>query len=442
MKTIVLLLVAILCLVQGAAAQSQLGRDVDGEAAEDLSGRSVSLSADGNRVAIGAPQNDANGDQAGHVRIYGLSGNTWTQLGQDIDGEAAGDRSGHSVSLSADGNRVAIGAEFNDGNGEWAGHVRIYGLSGNSWIQLGQDIDGEAAGDRSGFSVSLSADGNRVAIGARYNDGPWFGPGHVRIYGLSRNTWIQIGQDIDGEGASDWSGYSVSLSADGNRVAIGAPRSSENGAYAGHVRIYELSGRSWIKLGSDIDGETAGDQSGYSVSLSADGNRVAIGAHLNDGSGDNAGHVRIYGLSGNTWIQLGQDIDGEAADDHSGRSVSLSADGNRVAIGAINNDGNGLDAGHVRIYELSGNTWIQLGRDIDGEAAGDRSGTSVSLSADGNRVAIGASGNDGNGSAAGHVRVYQRQTLPTLAIGNSQNGTIRGGWNLPPRHQRHAHCHP
>ena len=49
---------------------------------------------------------------------------------------------------------------------EASGHVRIYEFSGSTWTQLGQDIDGEAAGDYSGFSVSLSSDGRIVAIGA------------------------------------------------------------------------------------------------------------------------------------------------------------------------------------------------------------------------------------------------------------------------------------
>ena len=87
-------------------------------------------------------------------------------MGQDIDGEAADDNSGYSVSLSSDGSTVAIGALYNDGNGSYAGHVRIYENTGGSWSQIGQDIDGEAADDQSGYSVSLSSDGNTVAIGA------------------------------------------------------------------------------------------------------------------------------------------------------------------------------------------------------------------------------------------------------------------------------------
>ena len=80
------------------------------------------------------------------------------------------DESGSSVSLSADGSTVAIGAPFNKVNGQELGHVRIYQYIDSSWQQLGADIDGEAEGDESGYSVSLSADGSTVAIGAPYND--------------------------------------------------------------------------------------------------------------------------------------------------------------------------------------------------------------------------------------------------------------------------------
>jgi len=80
-------------------------------------------------VAIGARQNAGNGYGAGHVRIYKNVNGTWTQQGTDIDGEAAGDASGHSVSLSSDGSTVAIGAYQNDGNGTTAGHVRIYKIT-------------------------------------------------------------------------------------------------------------------------------------------------------------------------------------------------------------------------------------------------------------------------------------------------------------------------
>ena len=95
------------------------------------------------------------------------------------------------------------------------------------------------------------------------------------------------------------------------------------------------------------------------------------------------------------------DLVGEAVDDMFGYSVSMSADGKRVAIGATGNDGTGLDAGHVRVYAESGGTWTQVGADIDGEAAGDRAGWSAAVAAAVKRMAIGATGNDGNGSVGG-----------------------------------------
>jgi hypothetical protein len=95
-----------------------------------------------------------------------LAGSTlWTQFLQDIDGEAAGDFSGLSVALSSDGKRVAIGAIGNggeNGNATFSGHVRVFDLTGSTPTQIGQDIDGEAAGNQSGISIALSSDGTRV----------------------------------------------------------------------------------------------------------------------------------------------------------------------------------------------------------------------------------------------------------------------------------------
>ena len=220
-----------------------------------------------------------------------------SQLGSDIDGEAVNDYSGYSVSLSSDGTRVAIGAYSNDGNGNSSGHVRIYELSGGTWSQLGSDIDGEAANDNSGYSVSLSSDGTRVAIGAPFNDGNGNNSGHVRLYEWNAVTsaWDMFGE-IDGEAADDLSGYSVSLSSDGTRVAISAPYNDDNGGSAGHVRVYDLTDGAWVKVGQDIDGEAA-DDSGFSVSFSSDGTTVAIGALDNDGSFADAGHVRVYSMA-------------------------------------------------------------------------------------------------------------------------------------------------
>jgi hypothetical protein len=233
------------------------------------------------------------------VRIYDWNGSAWTQAGADIDGEAESDKSGHSVSLSSSGSRVAIGATGNDGTASNAGHVRIYDWDGSNWNKVGADIDGEAESDSSGGSVSLSSSGSRVAIGARFNDGTGGlarDAGQVRIYDWDGSNWNKVGDDIYGEAAYDYSGESVSLSSDGSRVAIGATGNDDSGTSAGHVRIYDWDGSGWSQVGIDIDGEAAVDSSGGSVSLSSSGSRVAIGALANGGSADRAGHTRIFSL--------------------------------------------------------------------------------------------------------------------------------------------------
>jgi len=405
----------------------QLGGDIDGEAAGDNSGYSVSLSGDGTIMVIGARNNDGAGANAGQARVYQYNGAAWVQLGADINGEAAGDLFGYSVAISADGIRIAAGGVLNNGG---AGHVRVYEYNGSAWIQLGNDIDGEAAGDESGRSVSLSADGSVVAIGAIWNDDAGNGAGQVRVYQLVSGSWVKLGGDIDGEAAGDNAGFSVSLSADGTKVAVGAYQNDGNGSNSGQARVYQYNGSAWLQLGADINGENAGDSFGTGVSLSSDGTKLAVGADQNDGAGANAGHTRVFQYNGSAWVQTGADIDGEAAGDEFGYSVSLSSDGTKLAVGGRRNDGNGSNAGHVRVFRYNGSAWTQIAADINGEAAGDETGNSVSLSADGSVVAAGAQANNGNGTEAGHARVFAVSNQPEANVqGNSTN--ITDGDNTP-----------
>ena len=381
-------------------SQIQIGSDIDGEFAGDQSGYAVAM-PDENTVAIGAVLNDGvNGVFSGHVRVFTWNGSTWVQKGADIDGEAANDNSGRVISMP-DANTVAIGAAANGPGGSLTGHVRIYEWNGTAWVQKGLDIDGVAPMDSFGWSVSMPNE-NTFAAGGIGNDDNGNNAGHVRVFTWNGSAWVQKGSDIDGEAPGDQSGYSISM-PDVNTVAIGAHINGGTGSFAGHVRIFEWNGSSWVQKGADIDGEAPGDQSGFSVSM-PDINTVAIGAHLNDGNGSNSGHVRVYEWNGSTWVQKGMDIDGEAVDDRSGRAVSM-PNANTVAIGASQNDGNGTSSGHVRIYRWDGSAWIQSGSDIDGEAAFNQSGFALNMPTD-RVVAIGAYRNNGNGLDSGHARVY------------------------------------
>ncbi|AXT18630.1 T9SS C-terminal target domain-containing protein [Flavobacteriaceae bacterium AU392] len=394
-------------------SQIQIGDDINGDNIGDLFGNKTAISSDGTIIAIGAPGFDINPTMPGYVRILENQSGIWNQIGNDINGDNVGDLFGNSISLSANGNIIAIGADESD-----KGYVRIfqYDNVNDIWNQIGSDINGQESGDTFGNSVSLSDDGTILAIGSINSDNGSLTEidfGRVQVYENQLGVWTQIGQNLDGTDELDLFGESVSLSSDGSIVAIGADIGNLDDS--GYVRIYKFNTSTdlWEQIGDDIDGEAADDFSGFSISLSADGNIIAIGAGDNDGvNGIDSGHVRVYENQLDTWIQIGQDIDGEAADDLSGESVDLSANGNVIAIGSFFNSDGGLDSGHVRIYEfnISTNLWEQIGNDINGEAADDFSGT-VSLSSDGTTLIIGSEGNNGD---VGYARVFDLST--TLSI--------------------------
>ncbi|KAL3811919.1 hypothetical protein ACHAXA_002536 [Cyclostephanos tholiformis] len=407
----------------------QEGVPIVGDAADDELGSSVSVSSDASTIVIGAQGNRDSDSKTGYVKVYRTNGDSGSgnrvQLGQTINGDANGDQFGFFVDAAANGNTIVIGSPGIWDENDRRGYVRVFTLESdddlgtNAWKQLGQDIIGEEDGDDFGYSVSISEDGRTIAVGAVEYDGEdGVDSGLVKVYRMddSKSDWVQLGDDIDGEAAYDNSGFSVSLSADGTKVAISSPYSDYNGDDSGSVKVYQIesAGSSWEQLGQTFYGDNAGDNSGWSVDLTPDGNTLAIGSPGDINDGDKPGYVRVFSLKvsddtdTSSWEQIGADIIGEAKGDQFGWSVSLSHGGKSIAVSALSNDGeNGVDTGHVRVYRMDGSQldWIQIGNDIDGKAAHD-SPMSVSLSADGNKVAIGYFWNDDNGENAGNVQVY------------------------------------
>jgi len=325
--------------------------------------------------------------------------NAQTQKGQDIDGEAPSDRC-YSVCMP-NKNVLAISSIYNDGAGSGAGHARIFDWNGSSWIQRGADIDGDTAGQGLGKSISMP-DSNTLAVGIPSDDNNGNNAGLTRVYKWNGANWIQKGSDIYGENSGDLSGNTVVM-PDSNTLGIGTIQSVGVNLTPGHTRIYKWNGIDWIQKGSNIYGEGFEDRSSYALSM-PDSNTIAIGAPYNDDNGSNSGHVRVYRWNGLAWTQKGIDIDGENSDDLSGIAVSM-PDSNTLAIGAPGNDDNGSLTGHVRIYKWSGTAWIQKGADVDGNNILERSGWSVSMP-DSNTVAIGAPLGYTGGLGSGTVRIF------------------------------------
>eukprot|EP00980_Cylindrotheca_fusiformis_P005890 scaffold1239_cov130-Cylindrotheca_fusiformis.AAC.3 len=340
---------------------------------------------------------------------------------------------GGTVSLSSDGRILAYGAM----NMNSVGAVGVYDLTDEA--SRIAELSGDEIGGGFGHAVSLSGDGRALAVGIPFLSAinetiP--NVGRVRVFACKNESaanWLQVGADIQpaevpGDDA-DWYqprpmfGHSVALSDDGTVLAVGAINGYKS---EGNVDVFRLDNGEWVQMGNSIIGKSGLSGSfGWAVSLSGDGMRLAVAANTEETKWDESGAGRIYEFVDGVWQLLGQELLGEDRHDLFGSSISLSGDGNIVAIGSINNSNDGgVNSGHVRIFEYDANvtTWRLLGKPIIGRSSGDRCGSSVSLSKDGKTVAIGA-------YVGGYVRVfaYNAENTYWQEISEALKGDSNGG---------------
>ena len=192
--------------------------------------------------------------------------------------------------------------------------------------------------------------------------------GHVKTYQLDNSDpaspkWVPMGEGIFGASYYELLGESVDINAVGDRIAIGASNNDEGGFNnSGKAAVYQWLEEEWVQLGSDVYGLVIGDGFGKSISISADGGRIAVGSPTFDLGDDkdflNIGQARIFdyifddtsGKEDFDWVQVGQSITGECKNDNSAKSLDMSKDGKRVVIGAPLND---YYDGHARVFEAT-----------------------------------------------------------------------------------------
>jgi len=368
-------------------------------------------------------------DSLVHVYTFEEDNMSWSTIGDPINPQFISSTSGnnwnYSLNLSSDGGVIAIGDGDYDSS---KGRVQVFAVNNeDTWTLLGSAIDGASVDDESGSSASISSNGLTLVIGASFNDGDTFSAGHARVfsYDAAKKLWIQKGEDINGEERFDMSGSSVSISDDGSVVAVGAHRNDGNGTESGHVRVYKFADNSWIQRGDDLDGEARGDLSGSSIDMSGNGDVIAIGAIENDDNGIDSGHVRVYeyNILDDNWMQRGNDIDGTAAKDRSGYSVDISTDGMVVAIGSSYSKRK-IYKRHLRVYRYStqDDRWLQRGVDLDVDKKHNQLGIDVAMAADGTVVAS-------NGYDTNKLQIMKWTTC------TSPPSSIPSGTPIPPTDQ-------
>jgi len=362
-------------------SQVQIGQDIVGDNLRDHFGDRVSISADGKIIAINSFPDLVNS----YVKVFQNNSNTWTQVGQTLTANNFNEIFKRSISLSADGTRLAISrAVLNTpGSGATQVYQNVFGI----WTQVGQDITEKNINEVMQNTAVLSSDGTVLAV--VFSEGTI--GNRVRLYKDLAGVWTQIGQDIDGSqyGWLSNFGLAMSLSEDGGIVAISAYGNYINGVESvGSVFVYKNISGTWTKIGQDLNGELFIERFGSSIDLSSDGSVLAISSHkLKNNIPEYIGNVKVYKNISNVWQQVGNTILGE----RNPGGVSISADGNTLAFASDPNH-TSLPA-VLRVYKNLSGVWAKIGNDIQGkepDAILGRPSNSVSISGDGTIVAVGA----------------------------------------------------
>ncbi len=329
-----------------------------------------------------------------------------------------------SVAISADGKTAIVGGWSDDSD---VGAAWVYTRSGSTWTQQGPKLVGTGGIETQyqGFSVALSADGNTAIVGGDQDNS---GIGAAWVYTRSGGVWTQQGPKLVGTGGTGTQdqGVSVSLSADGSIAIIGG---DIDNSFQGAAWVFTRSDGAWFQQGPKLvgTGNLGAAGQGASVSLSADGNTAIVGGLFDNSS---VGAAWVFTRSGGTWAQQGLKLagTGSVGASEQGNSVSLSADGNTAIVGGAADNSS---VGAAWVYTRSGGAWTQQGTRLvgTGSASAASQGHSVSLSADGNTVII--SGTADN-SGVGATWVYTRSggvwaQKGTKLVGTGGVGTASEG---------------
>ncbi len=266
-------------------------------------------------------------------------------------------------------------------------------------------FDGDSASDEFGRSVSSAGDVNGdgyddIIVGAYLDDNNGLGSGSARIFMGSPSGTFTTFVTLNGDNANDQFGRSVSGAGDVNGdgyddVIVGARLDDNNGFRSGSARIFMGSSSGTFNTFVTLNGDSADEWFGQSVSDAGDVNGdgyddIIVGAFWDDNNGLNSGSARIFMGSPSGTFTTFVTLNGDNSEDSFGFSVSSAGDVNGdgyddIIVGAPGDDNNGLSSGSARVLLGGPSTLFTTSVTLNGDSAGDNFGSSVGGAGDVNR---------------------------------------------------------
>lgn len=376
----------------------QIGQDITYRGVNANGGIGVSINSDGTRIAC--VQEYVETYNYSSTIIYELSTynnkTSWIQIGEPIVSSPSVERAGKVVLNSAGDILIIVYSVISIGSLNITKAYKLSSYNNNkSWVTLGQNISGY--GD---LEIDMNDTGDTIIMGnPTYNNKV----GSVKMYKLSTygndNSWVQLGQSINGLSANFNLGSDVAINSIGDTIVFGTEHFGTSAfntvGNAGHLfrgktEVYKLStynnNNSWVQVGQSIIG-MGGDNMGKVVDINSAGNKiVTVG-----------GGVKVYELStyngNNLWVQIGSTVplSSTESQNYDYMNVSINSYGDLFSISTpYANYEKKLKSGIVRTYKLSSNNeWVQRGVDIGGYLEGDACGQSIAIDSSGDTIIIG-----------------------------------------------------
>ncbi|QYB17382.1 hypothetical protein PV-S19_0018 [Pacmanvirus S19] len=354
-------------------------------------GSAVDMTSDGSTIVFSGYRD--NGD-TGAVWVYSRSGKVLTQVQKIINPGGGNGFGAFGLSISKDGNYIAVGdITVNGGNGA----VWVYFKSGATYtLQAGPlyptgIIDDGVTNPSFGYNMDLSSTGTYLTVGSIGHNG---GSGAVFVYLRTGTSWAQQAGPLTFAGATattNFFGQTVRINDAGDTIAAAGP-------LTGVVAVFVRSGTSWSQQGGNLITLSG---LGYSMSLSANGNNLYLG-RISGGQ-----QVTLFSRSGTTWTQgvtiLASSVG--SSGENFGSSVLVNSTNDKMLVGAysgnkyyilvlINGSWSSADIPSVTATSLIGNPNIGDSR-------------SSSASANLSFAAYGGPRDNGDVSGSGGVWTFQ-----------------------------------
>lgn len=397
--------------------EDSVGGNHEGTAAD------VDMNGDGTIFISGHPLHDRGtvqsnvADREGAVMIkkYNSGTSVWDDYGpsflttlpflEDGNGDHLSvDKFGEMVGITGDGNTIIIGARYSDVEGNNSGAVFTYTYkipSGSEW---------------SATPNLVFKDGDVTQTGGKYY---WVLIGNASTNATSGGTTAQDGISLVGTGTGDLFGTTVDINYTGSRIAVGIVNEDEGGLNSGMVRMYEYNSGTdkWEQLGQDLNGDVASDKFGYRLELNKTGSRVAIATRV-------GGYAKVYEYNTGTsqWDLMGSNSVWDSGNTDRGKfSINTDSNAYNNRFVSLNDDGDVLAVGHatdntVNVYQWDGSTnWTKVGSTLDSSlgsvSANDGFGSSGQLSKNGDYLIVGSAFVDTGGTDAGQFAIYYNSSL-------------------------------